>query len=301
MNGWILYQRKRSDLLEKDYEIKRLLEESPALGIELEVFSASQFDMLVSKEGSKSLLIDGKKITLPDFILPRTGDSSTYYDLSVLRHMERIGVPIFNTAATIENVKDKLRTQQILSVANIPAPKTLLAKHPLNIDYVEQQIRFPLVLKSLSGSLGHSVILVNDRPQLEDFVAFINCLDSKNPFILQEFIGPSMEEIFDIRVFVVGHRVVGCMKRTSVDGSFKTNISRGAKGEKIEPTPEMEWISIETSVVLDLDVTGVDLLFDGISYKVCECNSSPQFQGLEKNCEVNVAKSILEYIKMRLM
>ena len=50
----------------------------------------------------------------------------------------------------------------------------------------------------------------------------------------------------------------------------------------------------------DLDIAGVDLLFAGDHFKVCEANSSPGFQGLEKCCGINVSKEIFHFIRVRL-
>jgi gamma-F420-2:alpha-L-glutamate ligase len=47
-------------------------------------------------------------------------------------------------------VKDKLYSIQVLAENNLPVPKTMLAKFPINIDLVEEQLKFPVVIKTLS-------------------------------------------------------------------------------------------------------------------------------------------------------
>ena len=64
--------------------------------------------------------------------------------------------------------------------------------------------------------------------------------------------------------------------------SFKANFSRGGMVEPFELTPEMEWLATETSRILNLDIAGIDLLFDGEHFKICEANSSPGFEGIEQ-------------------
>jgi len=301
MKGWILSLRHKSELTEdRDYEVFRYLEEAQKLDIEVQVIHSSQVDMVVTRDDRRSVIVDGEVTELPEFILVKTGDSSTYYDLSVMRHMLRVGVSVFNNPYAIEHVKDKLHTQQILASSNLPVPKTMLVKHPINIDAVEKNLGFPVVIKTLSGSLGSGVLLAETREKLVDFFEFVETMKPSSNIILQQFIGDS-DEIADLRVFVVGGRIIGCMKRIGEDGSFKTNISRGARGERFNPTPEIEWLSIEVTKALGLDISGVDLLFDGESFKVCEANTSPQFKGLEKYCEVNVARSIWEYLMLRLV
>jgi gamma-F420-2:alpha-L-glutamate ligase len=116
--------------------------------------------------------------------------------------------------------------------------------------------------------------------------------------IFQEFIKSSHGT--DLRVVTVGGRVVGAMKRTSSDGNFKSNYSRGGTVQKYEITPEIEWLVLEISRKLDLDIAGIDLLLDHDGFKICEVNSSPGFKGLEKACEKNIAKEIISFVKYRL-
>lgn len=47
------------------------------------------------------------------------------------------------------------------------------------------------------------------------------------------------------------------------------------------------------------DIAGIDLLFDGEHFKVCEANSSPGFEGIEKCCDINIANEIYDFIRYR--
>jgi gamma-F420-2:alpha-L-glutamate ligase len=126
-------------------------------------------------------------------------------------------------------------------------------------------------------------------------------VENTNPnvnLIFQEFIKTSFGK--DLRVVTVGGRVIGAMVRNSVDGSFKANYSRGGQIRKFEITPEIEWLVLEISRILDLDIAGIDLLFDAEGFKICEVNSSPGFEGLELACEKNIAKEIIQFVKLRL-
>ena len=99
-------------------------------------------------------------------------------------------------------------------------------------------------------------------------------VENTNPnvnLIFQEFIKSSFGK--DLRVVTVGGRVIGAMVRNSVDGNFKANYSRGGQIHKFEITPEIEWLVLEISRILDLDIAGIDLLFDTEGFKICEVNS----------------------------
>ena len=104
----------------------------------------------------------------------------------------------------------------------------------------------------------------------------------------------------DIRIVVVGGKVVGGMKRESNDGDFRANITRGGGAKPIEIDEQMEYLALETTNLLGLDISGVDLLYDNGGYKICEINSSPGFQGMEKYTDIKVAEQIVNYIKIKL-
>ena len=45
---------------------------------------------------------------------------------------------------------------------------------------------------------------------------------------------------------------------------------------------------------------GVDLLFDKEGYRICEVNSSPGFEGMDKFCKTNIAEQIVTYVKHKI-
>lgn len=298
LEGWIIYKVKQDSLTSKDYEINRLLEEAASVGISLRVFAPEQFDLVITRDNPKSVLIDGGIVNLPDFVLPRLGAGTSYFGLAVIRQLERLEVMVFNSSLSIENVKDKLYTHQILAQSDLPLAKTMLAKFPIETDAIETRIGFPLVVKTISGSKGRGVFLCEDRRGFEDLIELIGSTQPNLNIILQEFISTSHGR--DLRVITLGGRAIAGMKRTSTDGSFKANISRGASGSVFQLTPEVEWMSTEVARLMGLDIAGIDLLFDGERYRICEANSSPGFRGLEKACGINMARQLLAFIVVRL-
>ena len=186
---------------------------------------------------------------------------------------------------------------QILAQAGLPIPKTLLTRFSCKAELVEKQVGFPCVLKVVTGSHGAGVYLCENAKQFEDLSELISSLDSKTSMIIQEYISHS--EGRDLRVIVIGGRVVGAMQRTSTDGSFKANISRGGQGEAYDVDDEMEMLAIQVAKVLDLDIAGVDLLFHPDGYRICEANSAPGFKGFEKALDINIPRKVFDYVKLR--
>jgi RimK family alpha-L-glutamate ligase len=293
MKLWMLGNRLTTEL----YERERFIEESAIYGIDFSVVFADEIDLIVSRDDRKSIRYRNDIVSLPDSVLARTGSGTGYFNLSVLRQFERLNVPTIPNSASIEASKVKMYANQILAQAGLPIPKTMLTRFPCKAELVEKQVGFPCVIKVVTGSHGAGVYLCENAKQFEDLSELISSLDFKNSMIVQEYIQYS--EGRDLRVIVIGGRVIGAMQRTSVDGSFKANISRGGQGEAYDVDDEMEMLSIQVAKVLDLDIAGVDLLFHPDGYRICEANSAPGFKGFEAALDINVPKKVFDYARIR--
>ena len=294
MNGWILYKNKISE----SYETQKLIEEFEKQGIKVRVVHPDDIDIFVDRDDRKSILVAGRTRQLPDFVMPRTGSGTTYFIKAIIRHLERLGVVLINGSDAIDNVKDKLYTQQILGESKLPVPKTLLVKHPINLEWVEKNINFPVIIKTLSGSFGAGVFLAETKKQLEQLVKMAEITKKSYNIIVQEFIKDSWGK--DIRVFVLNKKVIGCMMRQATDGDFRANITRGGEGIPYQITEDIEWLGGESARLLGLDIAGVDLLFNNGSYSICEVNSSPGFEGMDKFTKTNIAEDIVNFVKLKI-
>ena len=201
MRGWILYKRKQQAVKDSAYEIRRFREVASEVGLDLRVVKPEQVDLIVTREGHKSVRLDGEETALPHFVLPRMGAGTTYFALAVIRHLERLGVHSFNSSASIDIVKDKLHTQQILASNDLPVPKTMLVKFPVDASLVESQLGFPVVVKTLSGSQGKGVYLSNSRRRFIDLMQLIDASKPGASIILQQFVQDSHGR--DLRVLTI--------------------------------------------------------------------------------------------------
>ena len=292
--GWILVKPK----FQESYETQRLLEEFGNYDIEVKLIDPNEIDIFVNKENKQSISVNGKSLPLPKFVFPRTGSGTTYYIKAVIRHFERMGVPVINSSDAIDNVKDKLYSHQILAQSNLDIPNTMLLKHPIDINFVEKNIGFPVIVKKISGSYGRGVFLCENKKQLNQLITMAELTKKSYDIIIQEFVKDTWGK--DLRVFVVNNKVVGCMMRQSTDDDFRANLSRGGEGFPYEVNEQIEWLSSEASKALGLDIAGVDLLFQNGGYKICEVNSNPGFEGMENFTKKNIASEIVSFIKLKL-
>ena len=292
--GWILVK----DRFWQSYETNRLVEEFQKQNIEIQLVDPNTIDIFVNKENRQSILVNGEPSSLPNFVFPRTGSGTTYHIKAVIRHFERMGVPVINGSDAIDNVKDKLYSHQILAQSNLDIPKTMLLKHPIDIDFVSKNIGFPAIVKTISGSYGRGVFLAETKKQLKQLLTMAELTKKSYNIIIQEFIKDTWGK--DLRVLVVNNKVVGCMMRQATDDDFRANITRGGEGFPYEVNEQIEWLSSESSKALNLDIAGVDLLFDNGGYKICEVNSNPGFEGMEQYTKKNIAEEIVQFIKMKI-
>jgi RimK family alpha-L-glutamate ligase len=281
-----------------EYESSRLVDSFAAKGIEAMMCHPDDFDIIVDRDIHNGIKYKGQDLPLPKLVLVRLGAGILPFQLAVVRHFEQAGVPCINGSLPIEVVKDKLRSSQILSRAGIPIPNTMMVRIPIDDGLVETNIGFPCVVKVVTGSYGEGVYFCERKRDYKKLMEFIDNLGNKKTMIVQEYLGERVGE--DLRVLVIGGKVVGAMKRTAPEGDFRANITNGGTGSKFDVTEEIEYLARETARALNLDIAGVDLLFDKRGFRVCEANSNPGFIGFEKYCGVDVADIVTEYVKFRI-
>ena len=81
------------------------------------------------------------------------------------------------------------------------------------------------------------VFIAETRRNFEQLVEMIDLVDTGLNIILQEFVKTSFGR--DIRVIVIGGRVVVSMERQAINGDFRTNVTRGGEGKLLM----MKWNS----------------------------------------------------------
>jgi gamma-F420-2:alpha-L-glutamate ligase len=90
------------------------------------------------------------------------------------------------------------------------------------------------------------------------------------------------------------------MRRVAQLGRFRANVHQGATVESYPLTDELEWMALQATEVMGLDIAGVDLVPTEGGFAVIEINSAPGFEGFEKATGRNVAADFLRYIRFRL-
>ncbi|KAM6924540.1 beta-citrylglutamate synthase B isoform 1-T1 [Xenentodon cancila] len=215
-------------------------------------------------------------------------------DITVLRHLEKMGCRLINRPQAILNCVNKFWTFQELAGHGVPLPDTFSYGGHDNfrkmIDEAEP-LGYPVVVKNARGHRGKAVFLARDKHHLTDLCHLIR---HDTPYLFQEYVKESHGR--DVRVVLVGGRVIGSMLRCSTDGRMQSNCSLGGVGMMCPLSEQGKQLAIEVSNILGMDVCGIDLLQlnDG-SFLVCEANANVGFIAFDQACGMDVAGIVADF------
>ena len=209
------------------------------------------------------------------------------------RHEAQGGV-VINPARAIEAAVDKFLTSAKLQAAGLLTPRTIACQTPDDAMAAFEQLGGDVVVKPLFGSEGRGITRLNDEALALRAFKMLSQLGAV--LYLQEFID---HEGFDIRLLVVGERVLGMRRRNALD--WRTNVSRGATTAAFEPTAELLEMAHLAAQAVHAPIAGVDLLpgRDGKLYTI-EVNAVPGWKALGRTLGVDVAQLVLEYVRSQV-
>uniref|UniRef100_A0A8C3GEJ8 N-acetylaspartylglutamate synthase n=1 Tax=Cairina moschata TaxID=8855 RepID=A0A8C3GEJ8_CAIMO len=272
---WFLTDRR----IREDYPQQEILRALKAKCCEEELdFRALLMDevVLTIEDGNLGLRVNGELITAyPQVVVVRvpTPWVQSDSDITVLRHLEKMGCRLMNRPQAILNCVNKFWTFQELAGHGVPLPDTFSYGGHENfakmIDEAEV-LEFPMVVKNTRGHRGKAVFLARDKHHLADLSHLIR---HDAPYLFQKYVKESHGK--DVRVIVVGGRVVGTMLRCSTDGRMQSNCSLGGVGMMCSLSEQGKQLAVQVSNILGMDVCGIDLLMkDDGSFYVCEANAN---------------------------
>lgn len=291
MNGWILY------VGEPVPELRRAAEEAAKSKLQIELVDPKEVDLILDPDATQ-VFLRGVPVAIPDFAIAAFIGAVDYYNLALLRHLEVLGVLCVNPARTLQNTGDKLKTHHLLAAAGIPTPRTLLLHRGMTSADVLRHFEPLLVLKIVDGSKGKNVELIRDRQALEHRLAEYRDCPPEQEWLAQEFIEQSSGR--DVRVLVIDRKPAAAMLRQGAAGEFKSNFSLGGSVSAWPLTEPIQALARRVIDALELNMGGIDLLLNGDDFLVCEVNSMPGFQGIEKCTDLNVPQALLRGIGRQL-
>jgi RimK family alpha-L-glutamate ligase len=228
-------------------------------------------------------------------IIPGGSLEQIIFRVDALHWIEDRGVMVVNPPRAIERSVDKFYTTALLCEAGLPSPETVVCESVTDAMTAVRRMS-DVVIKPIFGSLGHGMVRVSD-PDVA--LRVIRALDQTRPvFYVQRAIDHGGR---DVRVFVVGGRVLGAIERRAADGDWRTNVARGASAEPFDLPGAWAQLAVRAAAAIGADYAGVDLLpsRNGEVY-VLEVNGIPGWEGLQKATGLDVAGAIVEHVIARI-
>jgi RimK family alpha-L-glutamate ligase len=229
-------------------------------------------------------------------IIPSGSLEQIIFRVDALHWIEDHGVLVVNSPRAIERSVDKFYTDALLHEAGLDTPETVVCE--TTADALAAVRRFgDAVIKPIFGSMGCGLVRVSDPD-----VAFriVRALDQTRPvFYVQRYIEHDGR---DIRVFVVGGRVLGAIERRALPGDWRTNVARGADAVPFELPVAWAQMAVRAAAAIGADYAGVDLLptRDG-RVVVLEVNGIPGWEGLQRATGLDVAGALAAHVESRVL
>lgn len=193
--------------------------------------------------GHSLTVLDDQNPIIPeaDFIFFRSRNPK------LSKELERRNIPMFNRAEVNVIANDKWRAIQFAQLLGIPAVPTKKIATVSEID------AFPVVLKTVDGHGGTQVELCHSPNHANTFLQE----HASKTIIAQTYIEANAT---DVRVFMLGTKVIGAVKRIGAANSFKSNFTLGGTVEKYELNNEQLAHVQKIAKALKSDYIGIDFL-----------------------------------------
>lgn len=187
--------------------------------------------------------------------------------------------------------RTKLATAFRFAKSQINYPATYFFSSSKNIAEVLRKLSPPLIVKEIWGMHSQGIYRLDKKRDIENFFK-----DKKGEYLIQE----DLEENEYIRVFVIGRRVIGAIKRSKNRPLENRMIKAGVKSKKIKVSRELNELALEAMRISGNDISGLDFIKHRGKYYLIEANRSPQFRAFSKITGINVAEKIINYLEKKV-
>ena len=217
--------------------------------------------------------------------------------MDIVSTLEKDGICVVNSRQCISICADKYRTYLKLADYSINQPKTALITDAEKSKEAFEKLntKYPIILKTLRGSKGVGVLFVESEKGLDSLCQVLYKQDEDADLLLQEYIPND----YDVRVLVLGGKVLANMKRPVIKGDFRSNVSQGSEPVKIDLTEVEITECLKAAKAVGGLWTAVDFIPSKNREKepphILEVNSSPGTEGIEKASGQNISKEVIEF------
>jgi ribosomal protein S6--L-glutamate ligase/gamma-F420-2:alpha-L-glutamate ligase len=234
--------------------------------------------------GHTLTVIDDQCSTIPDadFVFFRARNPK------LSKRLEELNIRMFNRAEVNVIANDKwkaIQLVQLLGISCVPTRKICTCS----------EIReYPVVLKTVDGYGGTQVELIDTEEQAKAFIE----IHSTKTIIVQTYIETNA---IDVRVFMLGSKVIGAVKRTGAENSFKSNFTLGGSVESYTLNSQQLADVQKIAKALKSDYIGIDFLLlpDG-GWLFNEIEDPVGARSYYATTKKDIAIPIMDYINNKL-
>ncbi|MBN2141879.1 RimK family alpha-L-glutamate ligase [Candidatus Woesearchaeota archaeon] len=186
---------------------------------------------------------------------------------------------------------DKLLTHLELQKHKIPMPKTFVSSTVPAAKKVLEHTSFPIIMKFPQGTGGKGVMFADSFASASSLLDALEALNQ--PFLIQEYIETGGK---DLRLIVVGDKVIGSMMRHAAEGEARANFHSGGRGEKASPDSMTKKIAVQVAKAIQAEICAVDILPGSKGPLVMEANISPGLQLITETTKIDIPDIIAKHL-----
>lgn len=279
--------------------------------------------IIISDDKTEFIINDQSNVDT--ICIVRLGAQESEECCECIKEIQDWGIFTLNPIQSAKKASNKYTAAVLMERYDIPQPKfTLVCKNDIEHgmeslskklvdiykeakDYESKEAeKCEYVVKILNGHGGTGVFMVNGKTILAILQA-IFAIDEKRELLVQR---KEDGDGGDIRVHVLTMRteqkILAAMKRKKIGKDFRSNVSLGAKTEKIELTDKQKEIALKVAKISGMPWCAVDIMplvkYSNIDFKdvdynvVLEYNASPGTEGISEVIGENFTKILLDNI-----
>ncbi len=238
MTGWLIYEA--DNVSRNQFFVDRWMAAAAARGITIRL--ALTRDLAWGVRDGRLFLAHQAGWPLPDFVVMRTQQPL------LSQHLEMMSISCFNNAEVARTVNDKRATHMLLA-DRLPmmdtafvAPGAFYAPFP-----------YPVVVKAAHGCGGRQVFLAHTQEEYAQALGRV----APDEAVVQPL---SDQPGRDLRVYLLGDRVVGAMLRTAAS-DFRGNFGLGGDSGPVDIPPDVAGYLDVVRQAFTFGLVGVDFIF----------------------------------------
>jgi ribosomal protein S6--L-glutamate ligase len=195
--------------------------------------------------------------------LIRQADKIYYPTAFYAELLDALGKPTFPSYHTYKCAQDKIKQSALFQLAGLPHPMTRVFFGRRQKMAIGRHFDFPMVAKEPRGSaMGRGVYLIRNATELDTYTV------DRHMVYIQAYLPIDR----DIRVVVIGGRVVHAYWRIANDGEFRTNVAQGGRIHLGDVPAAACRLALETARICRWDDVGIDICcYNGV-YQILEAN-----------------------------